>query len=134
MEKTKKNQNGEIQQQPETPEEKFGGIKRKAPSQSEETDGGNFSAQKRQRSSSGRFQRVDPNIQYENRKLADNSYAAKGGESWGYKAQSDFSKVKGYHFRHEKTKKKRGSYRGGTISLAVNSVSLCNSDDDEIEA
>jgi SRP40, C-terminal domain len=29
--------------------------------------------------------------------------------------------VRGKDFRHEKTKRKRGNYRGGTISLASNS-------------
>ena len=33
--------------------------------------------------------------------------------------------VRGKDFRHEKTKKKRGSYRGGAIDVnAVNSISL----------
>ena len=27
-----------------------------------------------------------------------------------------------YYFRHEKTKKKRGSYRGGPINVGVNSI------------
>jgi len=30
--------------------------------------------------------------------------------------------VRGKDFRHEKTKKKRGNYRGGTISLASHSI------------
>lgn len=30
--------------------------------------------------------------------------------------------TKGRSFRHEKTKKKRGSYRGGAISTGVNSI------------
>jgi hypothetical protein len=32
-----------------------------------------------------------------------------------------FFQVRGKDFRHEKTKKKRGTYRGGTITLASNS-------------
>ena len=48
--------------------------------------------------------------------LADNTYAGTYGESgWGAKASAILSKVKGKDFRHEKTKKKRGTYRGGTI-------------------
>ena len=34
-------------------------------------------------------------------------------------------RVRGRDFRHEKTKKKRGTYRGGVINmLAVNSIKL----------
>jgi len=36
--------------------------------------------------------------------------------------------VQGDRFRHEKTKKKRGSYKGGPISFGVNSVKLTESD------
>jgi len=100
----------------------------------EENDRGNFSDQKRQRSNSGRFQRVDSGkTQFENSKLANNSYFSKGGESWGARAQEDLGKVKGNRFRHEKTKKKRGSYRGGEISYAINSVPLCSDSDEEDE-
>lgn len=42
------------------------------------------------------------------------------GES-GYKASAVLSQVRGKDFRHEKTKKKRGSYRGGEITLSSNS-------------
>jgi len=112
----------------EKPDEKYGGTKRKASDIPTSDEG---SAQKRQRSLSGRYQRVDPTkIHFMNEKLANNSYYAKGGESWGAKAQADFSRVKGDRFRHEKTKKKRGSYRGGPISTAVNSIPLCSSDED----
>ena len=34
---------------------------------------------------------------------------------WGFKAQQVLGAVRGKDFRHEKTKKKRGSYRGGSI-------------------
>lgn len=33
-------------------------------------------------------------------------------------------------FRHEKTKKKRGSYRGGVIDLQSHSIKFDNSDDE----
>ena len=40
--------------------------------------------------------------------------------------------VRGKDFRHEKTKKKRGTYRGGEITTgAVNSVKLCNDSDSD---
>ena len=45
-----------------------------------------------------------------------------GGAGWGARASEVLLQVRGKDFRHEKTKKKRGSYRGGIISMAVNSV------------
>lgn len=41
---------------------------------------------------------------------------------WGQKANDVLRFTKGKSFRHEKTKKKRGSYRGGAISTTVNSI------------
>ena len=35
--------------------------------------------------------------------------------SWGSRASQDLIVTKGKSFRHEKTKKKRGSYKGGPI-------------------
>ncbi|XP_052007111.1 nucleolar and coiled-body phosphoprotein 1-like [Xyrauchen texanus] len=57
-------------------------------------------------------------------RLADNSFDAKLGASgdWGQKANNVLRFTKGKSFRHEKTKKKRGSYRGGAISTSVNSI------------
>jgi len=56
------------------------------------------------------------------KRLADNTYEGTFGSSgWGSKANDILGKVKGDRFRHEKTKKKRGSYRGGTIGSEVNS-------------
>lgn len=57
--------------------------------------------------------------------LRDNSFEAKRGSmgSWGEKANRDLKHTQGKSFRHEKTKKKRGSYRGGAIdSSGVNSI------------
>ena len=62
-------------------------------------------------------------------KLRDNSYRV-DADPWGHKAYQDLSKVQGRNFRHEKTKKKRGSYGGGQISKAVNSIKFDS--DDEI--
>ena len=42
--------------------------------------------------------------------------------SWGEKAYHDLKCTKGKSFRHEKTKKKRGSYCGGQIDMGVNSI------------
>jgi len=89
---------------------------------------------KEQSSGNSRFQRINSNkvlgLIKDNR-LSDNSYYSKGGESWGAKAQQDLGVVKGDRFRHEKTKKKRGSYRGGPISTDVHSIPLTFSDEDE---
>lgn len=54
-----------------------------------------------------------------------------GASGWGYKAQEVLGRVKGRDFRHEKTKKKRGSYRGGKIDMhQVNSIRFDDSDDE----
>ncbi len=55
-------------------------------------------------------------------RLFDNSYLAKGGEDYGLKADKDLRNLHGDRFRHEKTKKKKGSYKGGQLSMTVNSV------------
>ncbi|CAK9290417.1 unnamed protein product [Gordionus sp. m RMFG-2023] len=57
-------------------------------------------------------------------KLCDNSFEAKKGaaNSWGEKANDVLKFTKGKGFKHEKNKKKRGSYAGGIISMSVNSV------------
>ncbi|XP_023530907.1 nucleolar and coiled-body phosphoprotein 1 isoform X1 [Cucurbita pepo subsp. pepo] len=79
------------------------------------------------------FQRVKVDaVTFSDDKLADNSYWAKDGAETGYgaKAQEVLGQVKGRDFRHEKTKKKRGSYRGGVIDLQSHSVKFNYSDDD----
>ena len=48
-------------------------------------------------------------------------FTQRGGE-WGAKASADMIVTRGKGFRHEKTKKKRGSYRGGKIDdMAIRS-------------
>ena len=41
---------------------------------------------------------------------------------WGQKANDVLRYTKGKSFKHEKTKKKRGSYCGGAISTGINSI------------
>jgi len=41
---------------------------------------------------------------------------------WAEKADQTLKKVKGKNFRHEKTKKKRGTYRGGALEMGVKSI------------
>lgn len=50
----------------------------------------------------------------------DRQKGARG--SWGERAHQDLKHTKGKTFRHEKTKKKRGSYHGGQIDTSVNSI------------
>eukprot|EP00257_Ricinus_communis_P016090 XP_015574147.1 lisH domain-containing protein C1711.05 isoform X1 [Ricinus communis] len=80
-----------------------------------------------------RFQRVKvDDVVFSDERLKDNSYWAKDGAEIGYgaKAQDILGQVRGRDFRHEKTKKKRGSYRGGQIDLQSHSVKFNYSDDE----
>lgn len=79
------------------------------------------------------FQRVKiDEVEFVDERLQDNSYWAKDGSESGYgaKAQEILGQVKGRGFRHEKTKKKRGSYRGGQIDLQSHSIKFNYADDD----
>ena len=67
------------------------------------------------------FRRVHSDkVEIKNPKLRDNSY--KHFDTWGAKANKDLIITQGKSFRHEKTKKKRGSYKGGQINVGVNSI------------
>ncbi|CAM0948834.1 unnamed protein product [Alopecurus aequalis] len=79
------------------------------------------------------FQRVKlDDVKFADERLQDNSYWAKGGADSGYgaKAQEILGQVRGRGFRHEKTKKKRGTYRGGAIDFQTHSIKFNNSDDE----
>ncbi|KAM0937265.1 putative transcription factor interactor and regulator LisH family [Dioscorea sansibarensis] len=79
------------------------------------------------------FQRVKVDeVKFVDERLQDNSYWAKDGADIGYgaKAQEVLGQVRGRDFRHEKTKKKRGTYRGGQIDLQSHSVKFNYSDDE----
>uniref|UniRef100_A0A0E0RJZ3 Srp40 C-terminal domain-containing protein n=1 Tax=Oryza rufipogon TaxID=4529 RepID=A0A0E0RJZ3_ORYRU len=79
------------------------------------------------------FQRVKlEDVKFADDRLQDNSYWAKGGADSGYgaKAQEVLGQVRGRGFRHEKTKKKRGTYRGGQIDLQTHSIKFNDSDDE----
>lgn len=61
----------------------------------------------------------------------DNSYVGTfGKDGWGYKAQEVLGQVRGKDFRHEKTKKKRGAYKGGLINSNVINSYKFDSDED----
>lgn len=57
-------------------------------------------------------------------RLQDNSFEAKAGArgSWGERANDILKHTQGKSFRHEKTKKKRGSYKGGLIDQDIHSI------------
>ncbi|XP_062204197.1 suppressor protein SRP40-like [Phragmites australis] len=79
------------------------------------------------------FQRVKiEDVKFADERLQDNSYWAKSGAESGYgaKAQEVLGQVRGRGFRHEKTKKKRGTYRGGQIDLQTHSIKFNDSDDE----
>ncbi|KAE9601629.1 hypothetical protein Lal_00040620 [Lupinus albus] len=79
------------------------------------------------------FQRVEADkVEFADERLQDNSYWAKDGAESGYgaKAQEILGQVRGRDFRHEKTKKKRGTYRGGQIDLYSHSVKFNYSDEE----
>ncbi|GAV59705.1 SRP40_C domain-containing protein [Cephalotus follicularis] len=79
------------------------------------------------------FQRVKvEEVTFIDERLQDNSYWAKDGAESGYgaKAQEALGQVRGRDFRHEKTKKKRGSYRGGQIDLRSHSIKFSYSDEE----
>ncbi|KAF7837971.1 suppressor protein SRP40 isoform X1 [Senna tora] len=79
------------------------------------------------------FQRVKiDDVKFADERLQDNSYWAKDGAESGYgaKAEEILGQVRGRGFRHEKTKKKRGSYRGGQIDLESHSIKFNYSDEE----
>ncbi|KAI0302192.1 SRP40, C-terminal domain-containing protein [Russula brevipes] len=69
------------------------------------------------------FQRVNAHaVKYFDEKLKDNSFESRvchgaRGDDYGAKANRDLIVTRGDGFRKEKNKKKRGSYRGGDITL-----------------
>ncbi|PFH31904.1 SRP40, C-terminal domain-containing protein [Besnoitia besnoiti] len=88
----------------------------------------------KQSSVTQRFKRIDESkwvgaIKKED--LKDNSFWNKKDDSFAVKAAQDLGKVRGRDFRHEKTKKKRASWRGcGEIPMGVNSIQFESSDDE----
>lgn len=79
------------------------------------------------------FQRVKvEEVKFSDPRFQDNSYWGKDGAENGYgaKAQEVLGHVKGKDFRHEKTKKKRGSYTGGMTDLQSYSTKFSYSDDE----
>lgn len=81
------------------------------------------------------FERIDSEkwmAKIEDERLKDNSYEGTYGDGgWGARASQKLVQVRGKDFRHEKTKKKRGGYRGGAVDLGSNSIKFADSDDDD---
>ncbi|KLT45896.1 hypothetical protein CC85DRAFT_239662, partial [Cutaneotrichosporon oleaginosum] len=75
-----------------------------------------------------RFERIKAqNVTFHDQRLMDNSFDAhiRNGASnndFGARASRDLIVTRGAGFRKEKNKKKRGSYAGGEITLATNSI------------
>ncbi|KAG8779749.1 hypothetical protein FRC15_009977, partial [Serendipita sp. 397] len=71
------------------------------------------------------FQRIKGDkVAFADERLKDNTFAARGGtmDDYGAKASADLIVTRGSGFRKEKNKKKRGSYRGGEITLQSHSI------------
>ncbi|KAF7251373.1 hypothetical protein EG68_08527, partial [Paragonimus skrjabini miyazakii] len=64
------------------------------------------------------FRRVSDDMVSLHPRLSDNSFHAKPHSqgTWGERANRDFMYTSGKSFKHEKTKKKRGTYQGGSLS------------------
>jgi len=67
------------------------------------------------------FQRVKPEL---SKQLPTKMFASQrnANSEWAEKADATLKQVKGRGFRHEKTKKKRGTYRGGALEMGVKSI------------
>ncbi|KAH8117035.1 SRP40, C-terminal domain-containing protein, partial [Phellopilus nigrolimitatus] len=83
----------------------------------------NGKEKKQPRKSNVPFQRIKPEVvQFSDERLKDNSFAARQGKlgDYGERASADLLVTRGAGFRKEKNKKKRGSYRGGEITVCFN--------------
>mmetsp|Transcript_23350 Transcript_23350/g.60816 ORF Transcript_23350/g.60816 Transcript_23350/m.60816 type:complete len:309 (+) Transcript_23350:2-928(+) len=135
--KAKKGEQAELAPSPATP----GGqaeAQQQGPGSSPEQDqqgeqrqeGGSDSDKKKGNSTFKAFQRVKAEEWLGKKGAWDNSYEGTfGQDGWGFKAQQALGAVRGKDFRHEKTKKKRGTYRGGVIDGSSHSYKF-DSDDE----
>ncbi|KZT09766.1 uncharacterized protein LAESUDRAFT_646438, partial [Laetiporus sulphureus 93-53] len=77
------------------------------------------------RKSNTPFQRVKADgAKFDDVRLQDNRYEARGAgaNDYGERAARDLIVTRGAGFRKEKNKKKRGSYRGGDITMQSYSI------------
>ena len=99
----------------------------------QETDDGNGNGEVDGGGSAAKaFQRVKADEWIGKKGSWNNTYEATfGAGGWGFKAQQILGQVRGKDFRHEKTKKKRGTYRGGSIDPTARfSYKFSDSDDE----
>ncbi|KAL6298441.1 SRP40, C-terminal domain-containing protein, partial [Sparassis latifolia] len=71
------------------------------------------------------FRRIKPEtVHFHDQRLANNGFDARGAGAgdYGERAARDLIVTRGAGFRKEKNKKKRGSYRGGEITLQSHSI------------
>nr|AET50641.1 hypothetical protein [Eimeria tenella] len=76
-----------------------------------------------------RFQRIDDTrwISALPAELKDNSFWKKKNDSFAAKAAEQLGRVRGKDFRHEKSKKKRATWKGcGEIPMTVNSIQFAS--------
>ncbi|KAI0345268.1 hypothetical protein BDW22DRAFT_1325828, partial [Trametopsis cervina] len=72
-----------------------------------------------------RFSRIKPEkVSFVDERLKDNSFESRqaGMSDYGARASQDLIVTRGAGFRKEKNKKKRGSYRGGDITMESHSI------------
>ncbi|KAL5529553.1 hypothetical protein ACEPAG_5538 [Sanghuangporus baumii] len=80
---------------------------------------------KEARKSNAPFQRIKSEmVKFADERLKDNSFHSRGAKrgDYGERAHADLIVTRGDGFRKEKNKKKRGSYRGGEITLESHSI------------
>ncbi|KAF7295578.1 SRP40-C domain-containing protein [Mycena indigotica] len=84
---------------------------------------------KQQRKNNTPFQRINPD-KVRTEYMMDNRYQNKAGPSndYGKRAHEDLIVTRGAGFRKEKNKKKRGSYRGGEITMQSHSIKFGDDD------
>jgi len=81
--------------------------------------------EKERRKNNVPFQRIKADdVTYHDDRLKDNTFVARNGavNDYGAKAHRDLIVTRGDGFRKEKNKKKRGSYRGGEITMESHSI------------
>ncbi|KAF8584087.1 hypothetical protein K439DRAFT_1346981 [Ramaria rubella] len=77
---------------------------------------------KKPRKSNTPFRRIKAEtVEFYDERLKDNAFVSKGGSTndYGARANQDLIVTRGDGFRKEKNKKKRGSYRGGEITVRI---------------
>ncbi|EJF66167.1 SRP40, C-terminal domain-containing protein [Dichomitus squalens] len=80
---------------------------------------------KKSRKSNTPFQRIKVDqVKFADERLKDNRFEARGAaeSDYGARASRDLMVTRGAGFRKEKNKKKRGSYKGGEITMQSYSI------------